>query len=94
MLSYHSINQRLHPHLIRNSIFNLPFLVRDLSLFYKLFLINPEERKATQLCPFVTSGVMHHEFQKYLRPDHLGIDYAYLEDFDTAAEMLRAKKIF
>ena len=30
---------------------------------------------------------MHHEFQKYLRPDHLGIDYSYLEDFNTAAEL-------
>eukprot|EP01037_Dinobryon_pediforme_P045365 gene45365-57824_t len=25
---------------------------RDLQLFYKLFLIDPFKRKATQLCPF------------------------------------------
>jgi hypothetical protein len=31
--------------------------VRDLELFYKLFLIDPEARKATQLCPFVKSGM-------------------------------------
>ena len=68
--------------------------VRKLSLFYKLFLIDPELRKAQQLCPFVTTGTMHNEFQKYLRPDRLGIDYAYLEDFDTAAELKRKGKFF
>lgn len=26
---------------------------------------------------------MHREFQKYLRPDGLGIDYSYLTDFNT-----------
>ena len=61
--------------------------MRELSLFYKLFLIDPVKRKATMLCPFVSTGIMHHEFQKYLRPDHLGIDYSYLEDFNTAAEL-------
>jgi hypothetical protein len=67
-------------------------LVRPLQLFYKTFLIDPVERKATQLCPFVTTGIMHHEFQKYLRPDGLGIDYSFLEDFDTKAELARAKE--
>ena len=32
---------------------------------------------------------MHREFQKYLRPDHLGLDYTFLEDFDTQAELNR-----
>ena len=31
--------------------------VRDKDLFYKLFLIDPIKRKATQLCPFVKSGI-------------------------------------
>jgi hypothetical protein len=65
--------------------------VRPLELFYKIFLIDPKARKAVQLCPFVTTGIMHHEFQKYLRPDGLGIDYTFLHDFDTAAELKRAK---
>ena len=30
---------------------------------------------------------MHREFHKYLRPDGLGLDYSYLEDFDTHAEL-------
>jgi hypothetical protein len=58
--------------------------VRDLSLFYKLFLIDVKERKATQLCPFVKSGLMHNAFQPHLRPDGLGVDYSQLENFDTA----------
>jgi len=57
--------------------------VRELSLFYKLFLIDPLARKATQLCPFVKSGIMHKNFQPHLRPDGLGIDYSALNDFDT-----------
>ena len=60
-----------------------------MSLFYKLFLVDPDKRKAQQICPFVATGIMHHEFQKFLRPDSLGIDYAYLEDFDTRAELAR-----
>ncbi len=28
---------------------------------------------------------MHREFQKYLRPNGMGIDYSFLKDFDTAA---------
>ena len=72
-------------------LFNLA-AVRELSLFYKLFLIDPVKRKATMLCPFVSTGIMHHEFQKYLRPDHLGIDYSYLEDFNTAAELPKVKE--
>jgi hypothetical protein len=58
--------------------------VRELSLFYKLFLIDAHKRSAVQLCPFVKSGVMHRNFQKFLRSDGLGIDYAKLQNFDTA----------
>jgi hypothetical protein len=57
--------------------------VRDVQLFYKLFLIDTQARKATQLCPFVKSGLMHKAFQPYLRPDGLGIDYTNLENYDT-----------
>lgn len=59
------------------------FLVRPLELFYKLFLIDTLKRESTQLCPFVKNGGMHREFQKFLRPDGLGIDYSYLNDFNT-----------
>ena len=58
---------------------------RPLSEFYRLFLINAEERKTTQLCPFVRGGKMHREFVKYLKPNGMGIDYSFLKDFDTAA---------
>lgn len=58
--------------------------MRELSLFYKLFLIDVKQRKATQLCPFVKSGLMHNVFQPHLRLDGLGIDYSQLADFDTA----------
>lgn len=61
--------------------------VRDLSLFYKLFLINAKERKATQLCPFVKTGIMHREFQPLLRPDGLGIDYTSLANYDTRSKI-------
>jgi hypothetical protein len=61
--------------------------VRPLSLFYKLFLINTHERKATQLCPFVKSGIMHREFQINLRSDGMGIDYSSLENYDTRAKL-------
>ena len=61
------------------------FLERSLSEFYRLFLINADERKATQLCPFVRGGKMHREFVKYLRPNGMGIDYSFLKDFDTAS---------
>jgi hypothetical protein len=57
--------------------------VRELSLFYKLFLIDAQARSAVQLCPFVKSGVMHRNFQKFLRSDGLGIDYGRLTNFDT-----------
>ena len=57
--------------------------VRSTELFYKLFLIDPRARKATQLCPFVKSGLMHKAFQPYLRPDGNGIDYSHLENYDT-----------
>jgi hypothetical protein len=61
--------------------------VRPLSEFYRLFLIDADERKATQLCPFVTSGKMHRDFQQYLRPDGMGIDYSHLLTYDTAAAL-------
>ncbi|CAM9100166.1 unnamed protein product, partial [Ectocarpus fasciculatus] len=50
--------------------------VRSLEYFYKLFLIDPHQRTAVQLCPFVKSGKMHSAFQKYLKPDGMGIDYS------------------
>jgi len=59
--------------------------VRTPELFYKIFLIDTKNRKATQLCPFVKSGKMHSYFQPYLRQDGRGIDYSHLEDFDTQA---------
>jgi hypothetical protein len=59
------------------------FAVRSIDLFYKLFLIDVVNRKAVPLCPFVKSGKMHREFQKFLRKDGLGIDYSQLESFDT-----------
>jgi hypothetical protein len=62
-------------------------LVRDLSLFYKLFLIDVVDRHAVPLCPFVNSGIMHRDFQKFLRPDHLGIDYSHLLDYDTYSKI-------
>ena len=64
----------------------LLYVVRKLELFYKIFLIDPWERKATQLCPFVRSGKMHRDFSKYLRKDGRGIDYAFLENYDTATK--------
>lgn len=61
--------------------------VRRLDLFYKLFLIDTLQRKATQLCPFVRSGKMHREFTPFLRPNRMGIDYSKLENFDTRSKM-------
>ena len=69
------------------------FVVRKLSTFYKIFLIDPLKRKTIKVCPFVETGIMHKEFQKYLSPDGLGIDYSNLEDFDTKAELRRKGKI-
>jgi hypothetical protein len=56
---------------------------RTTKLFYDLFLINPTTRTAEQLCPFVLTGIMHRAFQRYLRPNGLGIDYTALQDYDT-----------
>lgn len=56
-------------------------------MFYKLFLIDVKERKAVQLCPFVRPGHMHKDFQKFLKPDRLGIDYKNLENYDTRAKL-------
>lgn len=61
--------------------------VRTKEEFYRLFLIDPVARKAVQLCPFVRSGNMHHEFMKHLRKDGMGIDYSELRDFDTQRYM-------
>jgi len=63
--------------------------VRDVELYYKIFKINRIERKATQLCPFVRPGHMHRDFQKYLRPDGLGIDYSKLVDYDAEKHLKR-----
>jgi hypothetical protein len=63
------------------------FTVRSLDYFYKLFLIDSKERTSIQLCSFVKSGKMHNAFQKYLRPDKMGIDYSHLKDFDTWAAL-------
>ena len=60
--------------------------VRPLSLFYKLFLIDPVKRTAVMLCPFVRPGIMHRDFQPFLRPDGLGIDYTKLENYNTATK--------
>ena len=57
--------------------------VRSKELFYKLFLIDVHQRKATQLCPFVKSGIMHRDFTPYIRQDKLGVDYSKLEAYDT-----------
>ena len=57
--------------------------VRDLQLFYKLFLIDTHARTSVQLCPLVTSGVMHRDFMPYMRADGNGIDYSPLQNYDT-----------
>ena len=62
--------------------------VRDVQLFYKLFLINVRTQKTTPLCPFVNSGIMHRDFQPYLRADGLGIDYTYLQEYDTGDTLI------
>jgi hypothetical protein len=66
-----------------HNLYFILFTVRSLDLFYKLFLIDVHNRKATQLCPFVRSGIMHKAFHKYLRQDGCGIDYSFLENYDT-----------
>lgn len=91
-VSYHVFINVFDFNIILIAFSFIPFTVRSLDLFYKIFLIEPEKRKATPLCPFVSSGIMHREFQKYLRPDHLGIDYSFLDDFDTRAELARKNK--
>ena len=63
--------------------------VRSKELFYKLFLIDVHQRKATQLCPFVDPGIMHRDFTPYIRQDGLGIDYTLLEDYDTRAVLAK-----
>ena len=50
--------------------------VRSPELFYDVFGIDVRTKVAEQnLCGFVESGRMHHEFMKSLRPDGMGIDY-------------------
>ena len=56
--------------------------MRPLDLFYHMFAIDVKKRAALQLCPFVKTGKMHEQFQRYLRPNGLGIDYANLLDFE------------
>ncbi len=64
-------------------------IVRDLELFYKLFLIDPTRRTSVQLCPFVKSGKMHKDFTPYLRKDGLGIDYSkdFFTNYDTESQL-------
>ena len=57
--------------------------VRDVNLFYKLFLIDVKYRRITKLCSFVTSGFMHRDFQLFLRNDKKGINYSNLINYDT-----------
>lgn len=57
--------------------------VRDVNEFYRLFLIDVDNRKATNLCKFVKTGVMHRHF-KAAMTDH-GVDLAQLASFDTNA---------
>jgi hypothetical protein len=60
---------------------------RNVSLFYKLFLIDVRHFKARQICPFVKSGIMHRDFTVFLRPNRLGIDYSHLEQYDTKKKL-------
>jgi len=60
---------------------------RELSLFYKIFLIDPVARKTVQLCPFVEGGIMHRDFQPFVKPNGLGVDYSLLADYDTKASL-------
>ena len=82
---HHFYSSFLTIDLILFSQYIIIFIVRSLDLFYKLFLIDTLKRDCVQLCPFVKNGIMHREFQKYLRPDGLGIDYSHLKNFDTGA---------
>jgi hypothetical protein len=66
--------------------------VRDPAVFYKVFLIDTKERKATQLCPMVRFGIMHKDFYKYLRPDGKGIDYSYLLNYDSIGKITEQRK--
>jgi hypothetical protein len=50
-------------------------------------MIDTVNRKATALCPFVQSGKMHNNFQKFLKADHKGIDYSKLENFDVSSAL-------
>lgn len=59
--------------------------VRPVSEFYRLFLVDVVDKKATNLCKFVKSGIMHRSFSKFLRDDGTGVDYARLADYDTAS---------
>ena len=43
------------------------------------------------LCPFVRSGIMHREFQKYLSSNGMGIDYTKLENYDTQSMFTKGK---
>ena len=57
--------------------------VRSPELFYEIFLIDPIKRTSHDLCPFITNGVMHNDFQPYLRSDGLGIDYTFISGYNT-----------
>jgi [Skp1-protein]-hydroxyproline N-acetylglucosaminyltransferase len=47
--------------------------VRQLDEFYEIFLINPIDRKAINLCAFVQGGDMHKGFTPFMKPDRMGI---------------------
>ncbi len=70
-------------------------VVRPVSLFYHLFLINPEKRKAVQLCPLVNSGILHRALVPALRADGMGIDYTHpdIQAFDTVKVLDKKLKI-
>lgn len=65
--------------------------VRDVGEFYRIFLIDPINRTAVPLCPFVNPGIMHKDFVPHLRPDGLGIDYERLRSYDTWDFLSRVK---
>mmetsp|Transcript_18635 Transcript_18635/g.26408 ORF Transcript_18635/g.26408 Transcript_18635/m.26408 type:complete len:576 (-) Transcript_18635:187-1914(-) len=50
--------------------------VRSLEKFFTTFGIDVHRKRCQRhLCSFVQAGKMHRDFQKYLRPDGMGIDY-------------------
>jgi hypothetical protein len=51
--------------------------VRTPEKFYETFGIDVVNKLAEQkLCQFVSTGIMHKRFMKYLRDDGMGVDYS------------------